>query len=152
MEITKPKSVGLASERRFGRMMVSQLSNFKNDGCPSRRSLDFRLRHSPFIHLPIAPPHEYEHAHRNIQKVTRTWPVNQTFGDMKSRRLSRSARSMRWRNPSLTSKLNGKACSNNLGPSPRALIKNKWLAPQSFSPHRMRNFAPLVFRAPKPRQ
>jgi hypothetical protein len=46
MEITKSKSVGLASETPFQGVTASQAVKFQIDGCPSSRSLDFR--HSTF--------------------------------------------------------------------------------------------------------
>ena len=69
MQITKSKSVGPASKTdNVQGVTASQPSNFKSDGCPSRPTLDFVIRHRPLVILPMIRVMNHEHAHRHISK------------------------------------------------------------------------------------
>jgi len=128
-----------------------QLSNFKTTAA-HRRSLDFRhsdIRHSPFYY---APPHDQSMSTRTgtFQKY-RTWrSYTDDLGDMKSRRLSRSARRCAVRKSIAYQPNKRKAASNNLG-RVRALIQKTKCSTRKVLATPDRNFARWPF-ASKTRQ
>ena len=148
MEITKSKSVGLASETPFQGVTASQPSNFKSTAAQAIAPWIFVIRHSPLVILPMIRVMNHDHAHRHISKshphmaeLIRRSRRYEITPAVTLRPFDALAESIAYQ------QLNGKAAATIWGRVRALYPKTKWLDPAKVLATPDEKLRALVFRA-----